>query len=115
MASLYPLGNEFFYRLGVALRDSRLGSQLRDFLDHSGERIEIAVLTGGAAGPYTVTGITTDDRLVMVMSHSTTAHGPMTDRTSEFSISGANTITNTGGTDLTGENVIVYWGDRAPN
>ena len=115
MATLYPLDRKsFLYRLGAALRDTRLANQLLGFLDHSGERTKVAVLTGSTAGDYTVTGIATNDRLIAVHAHSTTAHGPITDHTSEFTITAANTINNTGGTDLTDNNVIVYYGDRSP-
>lgn len=112
MPQLYPLSKEFFYRLGVALRDTRLGDALRDFLDHSGERTQVSLIAGGAAGPFTVTGITTADRLIAVYELvSAGAHG---DLLGEFSITADDTIDNTGGTDTTGNQLMVIWGDRAP-
>lgn len=111
MASLYPLGSEFFYRVGVALRDVRLGAQLRRFLDHSGERTEVALVAGGAAGAFTVSGIATVDRLITVQW--LVSNGAHTDLTSEFSITAADTIDNTGGSDTTGHQLLVFYGSRA--
>jgi hypothetical protein len=111
MASLYPLGTEFFYRVGVALRDVRLGDQLRRFLDHSGERTEVALVAGGAAGLFTVSGIATVDRLIAVQE--LVANGAHTDLTGEFSISAADEIDNTGGTDTTWNQLLVIYGSRA--
>lgn len=70
-----------------------------------------AVIAGGAAGAHTVTGIKTRDTLVSVLR----AVGggvdvtDVTDLTSEFSITAANTIDNTGGTATTGDKLIVTY------
>lgn len=63
-------------------------------------------IDGGAAGTHTVTGIVTTDYLVAVI-HVNTGNV----YTSEFTISGANEIDNTGGTDTTGDFLIVIWAD----
>ena len=114
MASLYPLGSQFFYRIGIALRDQRLGAQLRSFLNHSGERTEIAIIAGGAAGAHTVTGIATIDRLISVHEQDATS-GILTDLTGEFTVSALNpdTIDNTGGTVTTGDTLLVVYGSRS--
>jgi hypothetical protein len=68
------------------------------------------VIAGGAAGAHTVTGIATTDSLIAVIEMAS-GTGPSTDLTSEFSITGANTIDNTGGTATTGDFLWVYYGD----
>jgi hypothetical protein len=67
------------------------------------ERVKAAVIAGGAAGDLTVTGITTNDKLVVVWS---IGNG---DLTSEFSISAADTINNAAGTSTAGTEVLVVW------
>jgi hypothetical protein len=84
---------------------------MRDFLDHSGERTQVALIAGGAAGAHTVTGIATVDRLVSVLHY--TPATDIVDLTSEFTISAADTIDNTAGTDTTGDKLLVIYGDRA--
>ena len=112
MASLYPLSREFFYRLGTALRDKRLGVQLRDFLNHSGERTVQALIAGGAAGAHAVAGITDIDRIISVYEQDA-ASGILTDLTGEFTVTADDTIDNTGGTDTSGDTLLVTYGDRA--
>ena len=63
---------------------------------------------GGAAGDITVTGIAATDRLVSVIN---LADG--LDLTSEFSITAADTINNTGGSATTGDRLLVTW--KTPN
>lgn len=113
MASLYPLDRKaFLYRLGQALRDTRLGAQLVGFLDHSGERTQVALVAGGAAGDFTVNGIATVDRLIAV--HELVSAGAHVDLTGEFTITAADTINNTGGSATTGNQIMVIYGDRSP-
>jgi hypothetical protein len=69
--------------------------------------------TGGAAGDITVTGITTADRLVAVLNEDATS-GKVTDLTSEFTITAADTINNTGGTATTSNKLNVLF-QRAVN
>lgn len=84
----------------------------------SGLNLKIAVLAGGAAGAHTLTGITTDDALLYV-GHLTTAVeatfgfsvSSFADLSSEFSISAADTIDNTGGTATTNDHLFVLWMD----
>lgn len=70
------------------------------------DALTIAVINGGAAGALTVTGIKTRDTLVSVVQVSA---GVPADLTSEFSISAADTIDNTGGTATTGDKLIVFY------
>lgn len=67
-----------------------------------------ALIVGGAAGNLTVTGIKTSHRLVLV-AKIVDAGQAYADLTSEFSITSANTINNTGGTATTSAHVVVVW------
>jgi len=76
-----------------------------------GDKMDPAFLTqtiiaGGAAGAHTVTGIVATDSLVNVLS---LANG---DLTAEFTITGADTIDNTGGTATVGDFLIVSYINR---
>lgn len=67
------------------------------------DAVTTTIIAGGAAGNHTVTGIKPRDTLVAVLhSDYTDASETGTDITGEFSISAADTINNTGGTDTTG-------------
>ena len=55
-----------------------------------------------------MTGIATADHLVAVLHFDMGANGE-TDLTSEFSISAADTIDNTGGTDTTNDTLLVIY------
>lgn len=73
-----------------------------------------SVLAGGSAGNLTLTGITTSDVLkaVIVLDRDATAANiNLVDLTSEFSITAADTINNTGGTATTGNTLLVIWID----
>lgn len=63
-----------------------------------------AVITGGTAGALTVSGILTTDILLAVIDLTSEA-----DLTSEFSITATDTIDNSGGTNTTGDNLLVLW------
>ena len=65
-------------------------------------------LDGGAAGNHTVSRIKLNDHLVSVIE-VTTATAALVDRTAEFSILTDGVIDNTGGTDTTGDGLIVFW------
>ena len=67
-----------------------------------------ALISGGAAGDHTVTGILTTDELLAVFEQDGTS-GLLTDLTSEFSISAADTINNTGGTATTSDFLLVLY------
>jgi len=73
-------------------------------------------VAGAAAGNLTVTGITTDDRLVSVVGFILVEGAPNTltilDLTSEFTITAANTINNTGGTASTAGMLFVTYLDK---
>lgn len=66
--------------------------------------VEMLTVAGGVAGNHTVTGIDATDELMRVLN---LADG--VNLTSEFTVSAANTINNTGGTDTTGDILLVQW------
>lgn len=69
-----------------------------------------ALISGGSAGAHTATGITVDDDLDEVL-HFTS--GALTaDLTAEFTISDADEIDNTGGTDTSSDQLLVRWTTR---
>ena len=73
--------------------------------------IRQAVVAGAAAGNITVTGIKTRDTLVSVlhMAGAGTAVTDVANLVTEFTISAANTINNTGGTSsASGKLVVTY-------
>jgi Ni,Fe-hydrogenase maturation factor len=76
------------------------------------------VIAGGAAGDFTVTGIAEEDKLSAVLlidfaltegTPNTRAWTPSANLTSQFSITAANTINNTGGTASTGGILLVAY------
>ena len=71
--------------------------------------LKFSLINGGAAGNHTVSGIVSGDAIVAVLHH--TAAAAMADLTGEFSISADDTINNTGGTDTTGDQLLVIWND----
>ena len=64
---------------------------------------------GGSAGDLTVAGVKTTDRILLVQSLTLSAGAPsaVADLTSEFTITAANTVNNTGGTSTAGAFVAV--------
>ncbi len=82
--------------------------------------LRVSLVTGGAAGPLTLTGIKAptgkdfagrgDQLIAVIESNGTT--GLLTDLTSEFSISADDTIDNTGGTATTADTLLVIWNDQ---
>lgn len=76
----------------------------------AGGFLKKTLIAGGAAGDHTVTGIASGDELVAVWEQDGTS-GILTDLTSEFSIAGADTINNGGGTDTTGDQLVVEYLD----
>lgn len=74
------------------------------------DSIEQTIVAGGAAGNHTVTGIKTTDKLLAVIHlDMTDASETGDDVTSEFSITAADTINNTGGTDTTDGFLLVTY------
>lgn len=74
--------------------------------------IKVKLVDGGAAGDFTVTGIAVGDRLVFVGEFATKAAiATLTDLTSEFSITAADTINNAGGTATTSDQLMVIYHD----
>lgn len=96
--------------------------------------VRTAAIAGGAAGDHTVSGIAVGDRLRSVIAlnpahthtentaasytqNADTASGGAvapSDLTGEFSISAADTISNAGGTDTTGQVLVVVYEDWTP-
>jgi len=69
------------------------------------------LIDGGTAGDHTVTGIATDDHIKEVLHYTS---GALTaDLTSQFSISAADTINNDGGTDTSGDKLLVRYINHA--
>ena len=76
--------------------------------------LKVALIAGGAAGNFTVTGITTADALISVLHlPDAGAVDAIADLTAEFSITAANTINNTGGTASTNGKLQIFYQDRA--
>lgn len=74
--------------------------------------VKTTIIAGGAAGDHTVAGIAVGDALRAVLHVDfTDASETGADITSEFTITGANTINNTGGTATTDGFLIVVWED----
>jgi hypothetical protein len=84
--------------------------------------VKTTVVSGGAAGDHTVTGIAVGDALRAVLKIDfTLAEGApnirtwaAADLTGEFSVAAANTINNAGGTDTTGAILVVVYEDLTP-
>lgn len=79
----------------------------------AGGFLAAAVVAGAAAGNFTVTGIATADELVTVLyfAGAGTDVTNVADLTSEFTVTAANTINNTGGTATTGGKLVVLYLD----
>lgn len=72
--------------------------------------VKTTIVAGGAAGAHTVTGIKTRDTLVSVLHVDfTDASETGADITSEFTVSAADTIDNTGGTSTTGGFLVITY------
>jgi hypothetical protein len=76
-------------------------------------QINNTLITGGAAGNHTLTGITTADAIISVMyfAGAGTDVTNVSDIGSEFTITATNTINNAGFTNTTGGKFIVTWLD----
>ena len=113
MSTYEATGNEYVDAdESIALLCTLIDSQGQDV---GAGRIISAVIAGGSAGPRVLTGITAKDQLLSVI-HATAGgavDGDFEDLTSEFSISGADEISNGGGTDTTGNKLIVLYRDRS--
>lgn len=78
-----------------------------------------AVINGGAAGNHVVTGIVLGATLVSVLQIDVTADtgtgasgnkvSQVVNRTAEFTVTADNQINNTGGTNTTGDSLLVTW------
>lgn len=64
-------------------------------------------IAGGTAGNHTVADIAVGDQLVSVIHHSVASISA--DLTSEFTITAAGVINNTGGTDTSADFLVVTW------
>lgn len=76
------------------------------------DAVRQAVVAGGAAGNFTVTGIKPRDQLVSVVAFQVGAAvgvDGVEDLTSEFAVTAADTINNAAGTATTNGFVVVTW------
>lgn len=73
--------------------------------------VQVKLISGGAAGDHTVQGITTSDTLVSVIYvvYDSGTVVDVSDLTSEFTISAADTINNAEGTNTTGGKLLVIF------
>lgn len=77
--------------------------------------LKVTLVAGGSAGNHTVTGIEVGDEIVFVGHFSTAAAiATLGDLTAEFSVTAADTINNTSGTDTSSDQLQVIWIDRTP-
>jgi len=74
--------------------------------------LRITPIAGDTAGDHTVTGIRVGDKLCSVL-HFTPAAG-FVDLSAEFTITDADTVNNTGGTDTSSDELVVFYWDN-PN
>jgi len=106
------LGPAFLTAGGTITRGDRLTSDANGKAVTASESIVQTAVVGAAAGNVTVTGIKTTDTLISVLRldrDSTAANINETSLTGEFTISAADTINNTGGTNTTGDVLIVAY------
>lgn len=83
--------------------------------------LRFTIISGGSAGALTLTGIATGDLILSVLQFNIVADtgssatgnkvDTVADLTSEFSIAGADSITNASGTATTGDKLLVIWYD----
>ena len=74
-------------------------------------------IAGGSAGALVLSGVKATDRLISVLRlnrDATAATIDITDVTAEFTISDDDEIDNAGGTDTTGDSLIVTWETPSP-
>ena len=99
-------------------------SQGRAVTASDGSSFKTAIITGGAAGNHTLTGIAVGDKLVSVIQldvaadTGTSATGNKIqnaiDLTAEFSVTAANTINTGSGTSTSGDLLLVVYGHPQP-
>ena len=80
-----------------------------------GSGVQTTLVSGGVSGAHAVPGIAPGDKVLFV-GHFTTeaALGTFADLTPEFTdVIAANTIGNTGGTDTTNDQLMVFWQDNS--
>ncbi len=76
--------------------------------------IKMFGVNGTVVGDFTITGITTDDKLLGVTAFAYDGTGDITSSLnllSEFTITAANTINNAGGTTTTDMGLLVLYAD----
>ena len=86
----------------------------KDMLKRATPMVRQTAIDGGSAGAHTVSDIKAGDQLVGVMRVDNTTPG-MSDITSEFDVDESNIVPNdgeldnTGGTDTSGDQLLVTW------
>lgn len=106
---------------GPGTADILAGAITNDMLDGgiTGNKLAAAdfghkLVNGGAAGDITVTGIAVGDELLEVLELPADGFiDDLVDLTSEFTVA-AGKINNTGGTNTTGNKLLVRWIDKTP-
>lgn len=79
---------------------------------HGLPKVTLAAGTGAGAN-VTVTGMVAADTLISVLSFATAAAiATVADRTAEY-VAGAGVLTKAAGTDETGNQLIIFWVDKA--
>jgi hypothetical protein len=82
-----------------------------------GLNIRLSAVKGSTAGNFTITGITTSDAIMSVIKVRYSTGGivvnSVADLSSEFSVTAANTINNTSGTNSTNAVLLVMWADAS--
>lgn len=82
-------------------------------------RFKMLGILGGSAGNHTLTGVAVGDRLAAVLhipqltEGTPNAFNAPVDLTSEFTVTAANTINNTGGTDTSDGMLLILLVDKS--
>jgi hypothetical protein len=77
---------------------------------HINPSLRYATIAGGGAGAHTVTGIRPND-VIKAVQPVNAASANLVD---EFTITADDTIDNTGGTDTTGDTLLIVWVAASP-
>lgn len=102
--------------VGDVIASDATGRAVAQTATQAGAGTVTAAIAGGSAGNHTVTGIATTDTLISVVRlnrDATAANIDISAITSEFTITAASTINNAGGTDTTGDTLLITYRDAS--
>lgn len=109
---------------GTVTRGDKLCAAASGKVRTASTKTNTAIVNGGAAGAITVTGIGASDELLSVVRLDVASDSgdnatgnkiqAASDLTSEFAVTAADTIDNTGGTNTSGDRLLVIWRVCAP-